>query len=122
MMNKLTNAMALATAIEVLSTDNQYDAVIEKLQKMQEQLEKKKAYKGSGKPTKTQVLNEGLKEEILNVMEVGERYTVTEITKMVTTEMSNQKASALLKQLAETNKVKRDVDKRKTYFTLITED
>lgn len=78
-----------------------------------ELLEKKNSNR---KPTKTQAENENIKTEILEFMESGRAYTVTEIQKGVGLE-SNQKASALIRQLKESELVIRTLDKGKAYFT-----
>ena len=49
-------------------------------------------------------------------MEVGKSYTVTDIQKAVGLE-SNQKASALIRQLKESDLVIRKEEKGKAYFT-----
>ena len=68
------------------------------------------------KPTKAQEENEEIKAKILEVMESGKAYTVTEIQKAVGLE-SNQKASALVRQLKERDLVIRKEEKGKAYFT-----
>ena len=68
------------------------------------------------KPTKAQAENENIKTEILEFMESGRAYTVTEIQKGVGLE-SNQKASALIRQLKESGLVIRSLDKGRAYFT-----
>ena len=68
------------------------------------------------KPTKAQAENEDIKAKILEVMENGVSYTVTDIMKMVGLE-SNQKTSALVRQLKEADLVVRTEAKGKAYFT-----
>ena len=68
------------------------------------------------KPTKAQEENEGLKEKILEFMSDGVSRTVTDIQKGVGLE-SNQKASALVRQLKEAGLVVRTESKGKAYFT-----
>lgn len=69
-------------------------------------------------PSKNQVANEGIKVEILNALtEFGKAVTVSEL--MAKVPYSNQKLSALLKQLVEDTKVERIEDKRKTYFKIV---
>lgn len=70
----------------------------------------------SRKPTKAQEENEAIKAKILEVMESGKAYTVTEIQKAVGLE-SNQKASALVRQLKEADLVIRKEEKGKAYFS-----
>jgi predicted transcriptional regulator len=75
---------------------------------------KKNATRGQ---TATQKANEEVKQNILGVMEKDKPYTVTEIMKMVGLE-SNQKASALIRQLKDDGLVVRSEVKGKAYFTL----
>ena len=71
------------------------------------------------KPTAVQVANEGLKQTIMDVlMENGGLMTVTDVQKSceALSELSNQRISALLRQLKDDGKVERVEDKRKAYF------
>ena len=70
------------------------------------------------KPTKAQAENEGIKAEILEFMESGRAYTVTEIQKGVGLE-TNQKASALVRQLRKDGAIERSEVKGKAYFTKV---
>jgi predicted transcriptional regulator len=70
------------------------------------------------KPTKAQNENEEIKSNILEMMEPNRAYTVTEIQKAVGLE-SNQKASALIRQLKESGEVERSEVKGKAYFTKV---
>ena len=72
--------------------------------------------------TKTQIENESIKGSIVNALtEIAKPVTITEMQEL-NTEManySNQKLSALLKQLVENDKkVVKTVDKKKSYFTV----
>ena len=70
-------------------------------------------------PTKTQVENEAIKEKIVaTLVELGRYATITEIQNANTelADLSNQKISALLKQLVDTNIVDKMIDKKKAYF------
>ena len=70
-------------------------------------------------PTKTQVENEAIKEEIVaTLVDLGKFVTITEIqgANLELERLSNQKISALLKQLVENGAVVRTVDKKKAYF------
>ena len=71
------------------------------------------------KPTAAQVANEGIKAAIVSGMTPNRLYTVTEIQKEIPecAEMSNQKISALLRQMVG-NEIVRTEDKRKAYFSL----
>ena len=77
--------------------------------------------KASGKkPTKTQEENKVLKEEVLAVLsDVGA--TVSEIQNKSDSlsGLSNQKVSALLKQLVDEGLVAKTIEKKKSYFSLV---
>lgn len=81
-----------------------------------ELLNKKSANK---KATKTQEENVGIKAEILNVL-TADGATVSEIQAKsdVLSALSNQRVSALLRQLVESGSVVKTVDKKKSYFSL----
>ena len=84
-----------------------------------ELLAKKNASTGERKPTATQKANEGIKEAIVNVLaENGEQMTVTEIAKVIDGDYTNQKISALVRQLIADGRVEKVVDKRKSFFKL----
>ena len=71
------------------------------------------------KPTAVQVANEGLKQTIMDVLnENGGLMTVTDIQKSCEelSELSNQKVSALIRQLKDDGKVEKVEDKRKSFF------
>ena len=71
------------------------------------------------KPTAQQTANEGIKTAILNSMEVGKGYTITEILKSVPdcADLTNQRVSALMRQMVDSGAVVRTEDKRKAYFS-----
>lgn len=73
------------------------------------------------KPTAVQVANEGIKAEILEGMEVGKKYTITDLMKTVPAcaELSNQRVSALVRQLVTDGSVERTEEKRKAYFSKV---
>ena len=73
------------------------------------------------KPTAQQTANEGIKTAIVEGMEPNRLYTITEIIKEIPecADMTNQRVSALVRQLVDAGKVKRTEDKRKAYFSLI---
>lgn len=98
----------IAKAKGVLSEDE-----IKFLEERAEMHSKKNANR---KPTKAQAENEEIKAKILELMESGKAYTVTDIQKAVGLE-SNQKASALVRQLKEADLVIRKEEKGKAYFT-----
>lgn len=72
------------------------------------------------KPTAVQVANEGIKTAIVNGMEVGKKYTITDLMKTIPecAELSNQRVSALVRQLVTDKVVDRVEEKRKAYFFL----
>ena len=73
------------------------------------------------KPTAQQMANETTKQAILDGMEANRLYTVSEIIKEISecAELSNQKVSALLRQLKDECKVIKTEDKRKSYFSKV---
>lgn len=71
---------------------------------------------GERKPTKTQLENEGIKEQIISVMS-AEPVTIAEIGKAIGID-SNQKISALLTQLIKVHRVVRSEVKGKAHFAL----
>ena len=85
-----------------------------------ELLAKKNA--GDKKPTAKQMENDAVKQGILDEMSANpdKLYTVTELIKTVDGlgDLSNQRVSALLRQMIEANTVVKTVDKRKSYFSL----
>lgn len=72
------------------------------------------------KPTKAQVENEAIKADIVVGMEAGKQYTITDLIKCVPAiaELSNQRVSALVRQLVADGSVVRVEEKRKAYFSL----
>jgi hypothetical protein len=79
---------------------------------------------GDKKPTAQQEANATIKANILATMEADPNrlWTVSELLKAVKglpEDMTNQRMSALVRQLVEANLVERTVDKRKAYFSLI---
>ena len=70
------------------------------------------------KPTEKQVENEKLKDIIL--AEMGDKpMTITEMQTNISalTDLSNQRITAIVRQLVEDNSLIRTVDKRKAYFS-----
>ena len=111
--------------MEKMTIAKQYDNIIAKVQSvltaeeiafLEDRKAKHIAKNANKKMTKAQVENEEIKANILNAMENGKAYTVTEIMKAVGLE-SNQKTSALVRQLKESDLVVRSESKGKAYFT-----
>ena len=70
-------------------------------------------------PTKTQKENEAIKEKIVATLVELDRYaTITDIQNANTelADLSNQKISALLKQLYDNKLIEKVIDKKKAYF------
>lgn len=90
------------------------DSMMEFLEREIELLEKKNASK---KPTAQQSANEGIKEAILEGL--VERMTITEMQKSIPelAELSNQRISALVRQMVDAGIIIRTEDKRKAYFS-----
>lgn len=73
-------------------------------------------------PSKTQIENENIKNEIVKVLtEMEKPLTITDIqnSNENLAQFSNQKISALLTQLVNANIVVRTIDKKKAYFSLV---
>lgn len=106
-MTKMTYVEALNVALEAVENAE----VVEKLEALKAQLEKRNASRGQ---TKTQKANEGLKAEILAF--VGEAGAVRAGEVGTHFGVQVQKASALLKQLVEAGKLERYTEKKVTFF------
>ena len=112
-MEKITNVKALAYVLDNCTLTEEVKA---KIEKMKAQFEKKNS--AEKKPTATQIANEGIKNVILETIGSGS-FTISELQKLnfELAELSNQKISALLKQMTESGSVKREEIKRKAYFS-----
>ena len=79
----------------------------------------KKSTSSKGKETATQKANAELKDKILAEMESDKAYTISDMLKAFEccADLSNQKVSAVMKQLVESYLVIRTEDKRKAFFT-----
>jgi hypothetical protein len=113
MEKKITKRMVLEHLIEKYANDSM---VVDYATNEIRILDNKKA---SNVKTKTQIENESIKKVILNVLvETAKAMTITEIqekdSELAT--LSNQKMSALLKQLVDSNEVEKTIDKKKAYF------
>ena len=78
------------------------------------------------KPTKAQIAAASLREQVVSEMEANVLYTVSEAMKELPClasdpDMSNQRASRLLNDLVREGKVVKTTDKRKSYFSVVTE-
>lgn len=83
----------------------------------------KKNASGTDKLTATQVANNSIKDEILECMsaEPDKMFTITDMLKLFPCceDLTNQKVSALVRQLVSENKVEKHEDKRKSYFKIV---
>ena len=72
------------------------------------------------KPTAKQTENDGIKSAIAEGMTPTRLYTVSELIKEIPAcaELTNQRVSALLRQMIADGTVIKTVDKRKSYFQL----
>lgn len=73
-------------------------------------------------PTRTQIENEKIMIKIMEVLsEIDKPMTVTELQSASEdmAQYSNQKLSALLKKLVDSNKIVKTVDKKKSYFSMM---
>ena len=113
-MEKMTNVKALAIAIEALKDNAE---VAEKLANIKVSYEKKSATK-SDKPTKTQVENADFKVAIANG--INGKMTISEMIKGIDAlaDLSNQKVSAIVRQMVADGTLVREEIKRKAYFSL----
>ena len=91
------------------------DEHIDKLNALKTSLENRAS--GKRGMTATQKANVGVKEAIANFLADGTVRSATEVGEAVG--ITNQKASALLKQMVEANAVTKFSDKRKTYFQIV---
>ena len=115
MANKMTNKGALQF---VLDTYDVPADVAEKLNAMLAQLEKKSG--AERKPTARQVENAKIKDKILSQMEPNVLYTVGEMLKKFDTseDMTSQRLTALLSQMADDGAVAKTKEKGKSLFSL----
>ena len=122
-MTKLTKKVALSLAVAAMTdsmpTDCPYtkDEVVAKLNEMIVQLDKKPA--GVKPMTENQKQNVGFKADILTFLADGQKRTATEILNGVESfpdGMTNQRVSALLRQLYLDGKVQKETVKGKTLF------
>lgn len=110
---KMTNRKALEYVLENCETPQD---VSEKIVAMIAALDKKNS--ATRKPTATQVENEKFKELILSVANAEKGMTVTDFLKAIPEfdGFSNQKVSALVRQLKEEGKLIKQEIKGRSYF------
>ena len=113
-MNKVTkrDVINMMLSDSAIAANETYKAFLEHEIEL---LDKKAANK---KPTKAQVENEGVKERILAAL-TNEGQTVTDILATLNdTALSNQKVSALLRQMVADGAVVKSTDKKRSLFAL----
>ena len=116
---KMTKKETINLLIDVLMGNKEVEDVqmfIDFLTHERELLERKSSNSGQ---TKTQKENEILKEKIVETLkELNKFSTITEIqeSNVELADLSNQKISALLKQLVDTNVIEKVIEKKKAYF------
>ena len=120
MTNKMTQR-DFYNEIIALAKDNDRNDIVEFAEGRIAVLDKKSANK---KPTKTQEENEVLKDTIVEVLAQFENgATVSEV--LVADDafkgLSNQKVSALLKQLVDEKRVVKSTDKKKSIFSVVAD-
>ena len=74
------------------------------------------------KPTAQQEANAVIKTAVLEVLDDGKLRTVSDLLKEVPglpDTMTNQRMSALVRQMVDAGQVKRTEDKRKAYFSIV---
>lgn len=117
---KMTKATAwgIVKGIVENSDHPQAEELVAKIEKELELLAKKNS--SEKKPTAQQTANDGIKTAILNGMAPNRLYTISELLKAIPecADLTNQRVSALVRQLKDEGKVVRTEDKRKAYFSL----
>ena len=80
-----------------------------------------KKHTADKKPTAQQEVNAVIKPNVLTVLAAGKKLTVSELLKMVPDlpdTMTNQRMSALVRQMVDAGQVVRSEDKRKAFFAI----
>ena len=118
---KLTKAQKFAMIAEIAEVKNN-PILAEFIAHEVELLTKKNS--ADKKPTAQQEANATIKADILAVMEANpnQLFTVSELLKKVPNlpdTMTNQRMSALVRQMVDAGSVKRTEDKRKAFFSLV---
>ena len=114
-MEKMTNVKALAY---VLAHADLPEDVKAKVENMKAQFEKKNS--AEKKPTAQQVANAAIQTAILEGMESGRLYTITELIKEISAcnDLTNQRVSAIVRGMLGIS-IERVEEKRKAYFRKI---
>lgn len=117
---KLTKAQKFAMLKEIPAV-KENATLVEFIDHELELLAKKNS--ADKKPTAQQTANDGIKAEILEGMAKGKLYTITDLIKEIPAcaDLTNQRVSALVRQLKDEGSVERVEEKRKAYFRKVTE-
>ena len=112
---KLTKAQKFAMLKEIPAV-KENATLVEFIDHELELLAKKNS--ADKKPTAQQTANDGIKAEILEGMAEGKLYTITDLIKEIPAcaDLTNQRVSALVRQLIANGSVERVEEKRKAYF------
>ena len=118
---KMTKAQKFALIAEIPEVKNN-PVLAEFIAHEVELLSKKNS--ADKKPTAQQEANATIKADILALMEANPKqiFTVSELLKKVPNlpdTMTNQRMSALVRQMVDAGSVKRTEDKRKAFFSLV---
>jgi hypothetical protein len=112
----MTNVVALTFVLDNCSLPTE---VADKIKTMKASYEKKSA---SRKPTKTQIENESIKDDILTALgKLGRKASIAEIKAQMDSlkDLTPQKMSSMLGQLNGAGFVDKVTEKSKTYFFLV---
>jgi hypothetical protein len=112
----MTNVVALTFVLDNYELPTE---VADKIKAMKTSIEKKSLNR---KPSKTQVANDSIKDDILTALgKLGRKAMIPEIKAQMDSlkELSPQKMSSMLSQLKTAGFVDKVVEKSKTYFFLI---
>ena len=120
-MTKMTYVQAIDFAVDMIQNGeanfNGFTAseYVEKLDALKAQLAKRAVRK----PSKNQVANEGVKNDILDILYANEGLRCGDIAEPLG--ISGQKCSALLRQLVDAGLVEKYTEKRVTYFKRVAQ-
>ena len=116
-MKKITKKEKFAMLLEIEAVKGN-EMLVEFIEHEMELLAKKNG--SEKKPTAQQTANAEIQKAILECMEVGKRYTITDLIKTVPAcaELTNQRVSALVRQLMPTY-IERVEEKKKAYFVKV---
>ena len=115
-MTKMTNVVALTFVLDNCTLPTE---VADKIKALKASYEKKSANR---KPSKTQVANDSIKDDILAALgKLDRKASIPEIKAQMDSlkELSPQKMSSMLGQLKTAGFVDKVVEKSKTYFFLV---